>query len=279
MARIPNLVLVLLLVSAALALAQALCTLVSFLSLSPFALEILLTPSVLVIAHIHELCKIVNGDAHPLSRVMGQIRRMESSDIQRNARHLITFYMDCMAERCADSPFFAMENLQLRTRLLSVQVTEGFLDRHVAVSECQRVLETIEKPPLRWKDVLAGVYDTISFVSQTLPPGKRSFASALRLVPHLRQWYLFLSFKTAMEEENIVGAMALFDELLELPVHDADIGNRQAWVLAHLEITMRNAGDREATERAASQYRAVVDRLEEEAQRRPAKGSGGAVSE
>ena len=157
-----------------------------------------------MIAHIHELCKIVNGDAHPLSRIMGQIRRMESSDIQQYSRHLITFYMDCMVARCADSPFFAMENLQLRTRLLSVQADEGFLDRHVAVSECQRVLEAIERQPIRWKDVLAGVYDTIMFVAQTLPPNDRSFASALRLVPHLRQWYLFLSFKAAVEDENIV---------------------------------------------------------------------------
>lgn len=205
---------------------------------------------------------------------MGQIRRMESSDIQQYARHLITFYMDCMAARCADSPFFAMENLQLRTRLLSVQADEGFLDRHVAVSECQRVLEAIERQPLRWKDILAGVSDTISFVSQTLPPGERSFAAALRFVPHLRQWYLFLSFKAAVEEENAVSAMALFDDLLELPLHDADMKGRQAWVLAHLEITMRNAGDRAASERAASEYRAVAGVLEEDAQRQPARGSG-----
>lgn len=231
-----------------------------------------------MIAHIHELCKIVNGDAHPLSRIMGQIRRMESSDIQQYSRHLITFYMDCMVARCADSPFFAMENLQLRTRLLSVQADEGFLDRHVAVSECQRVLEAIERQPIRWKDVLAGVYDTIMFVAQTLPPNDRSFASALRLVPHLRQWYLFLSFKAAVEDENIVGAMPLFSELLELSVHDADMRGRQAWVLSHLEITMRNAGDREATEQAASKYRALVDELEEETHRQPARGSGGAIS-
>ncbi|KAK7920994.1 hypothetical protein PG985_009016 [Apiospora marii] len=233
-----------------------------------------------LVGYIHELCKIINGNFHPLSRVMDKIRRMNPNQVQEYAQHFIMSYLDSMASHRPDCTHFAMENLQLRSRLLTSLADEGLIDRQTAIAKCHAVLRDIDKRPgLSWTSIYAGLQQTMAYFMK-----KRAQAGASGQVPaalqrfaHLEQWYLYLGFKTSTDGSNRAGMMAAADKLTKIPMQDPDMRGRQAWMLADLETQLRRMDISDAAEDVNRSYTRVLDEVlkDERARAKAARSNSG----
>ncbi|KAK7948375.1 uncharacterized protein PG986_009261 [Apiospora aurea] len=231
-----------------------------------------------LVGYIHELCKIINGNFHPLSLVMEKIRRMKPSQVQEYAQHFIMSYLDSMASQRPDCTHFAMENLQLRSRLLTSLADEGLIDRQTAIAKCHAVLRDIDKQPgLSWTSIYAGLQQTMAYFmkKRAQAGGSGQVPAALQRFAHLEQWYLYLAFKTSTDGSNRAGMMAAADKLTKIPIQDLDMRGRQAWMLADLETQLRRLNIEDAAEDVSQSYARVLDEVLESEKAKAATSSLG----
>ncbi|KAK8107628.1 uncharacterized protein PG998_009641 [Apiospora kogelbergensis] len=217
-----------------------------------------------LVGYTHELCKVINGNFHPLSRVMEKIRRMNPCQVQEYAQHFIMSYLDSMASERPDCTHFAMENLQLRSRLLTSLADEGLIDRETAIAKCHAVLRDIDKRPgLSWTSIYVGLRQTMAYFmkkrAQTGASGE--VPAALQRFAHLEQWYLYLGFKTSTDSSNRAGMMAAANKLTKIPMQDLDMRGRQAWMLADLETHLRRLNISDAAEDVSQSYTEVLNNI------------------